>query len=80
MTTIDKVIEIFREQFGLDDKAQIGPDTTIWELGGDSLDEVELCLELEDEFLLKQSITTGPTTPAQFATIIETMQTYQVKR
>ena len=46
----EKVIEIVREQMGVD-KAEVSPQTAfINDLNADSLDTVELVMEFEDEF------------------------------
>ena len=46
----DRVIKIVAEQMGVD-KAKVAPETTfVNDLGADSLDTVELVMELEDEF------------------------------
>ena len=46
----DKVIEIIREQLGQDKDAITDETHFINDLGADSLDTVELVMELEDEF------------------------------
>jgi acyl carrier protein len=46
----DRVIEIVAEQLGAD-KDKVSPDTSfVNDLGADSLDTVELVMELEEEF------------------------------
>lgn len=46
----ERVIDIVSEQLGVD-KAKITPDTSfVNDLGADSLDTVELVMELEEEF------------------------------
>ena len=46
----ERVVSIVAEQMGVD-KAQITPETSfVNDLGADSLDTVELVMELEDEF------------------------------
>jgi len=46
----ERVMNIVAEQMGVD-KAQITPETSfVNDLGADSLDTVELVMELEDEF------------------------------
>ena len=46
----ERVIEIVAEQLGVD-KEKINPDTSfVNDLGADSLDTVELVMELEEEF------------------------------
>lgn len=49
-STYDRVVEIVAEQLGAD-KANIKPETHfVNDLGADSLDVVELVMELEEEF------------------------------
>ena len=46
----ERVIDIVAEQLGVD-KEKISPETSfVNDLGADSLDQVELVLELEEEF------------------------------
>ena len=46
----DRVIDIVAEQLGVD-KEKVTPDTSfVNDLGADSLDTVELVMELEEEF------------------------------
>ncbi|MEO1497599.1 MAG: acyl carrier protein [Planctomycetota bacterium] len=46
----ERVIEIVSEQLGVD-KEKISPETSfVTDLGADSLDTVELVMELEEEF------------------------------
>ena len=46
----DRVIEIVAEQLGVD-KEKVNPETSfVNDLGADSLDTVELVMELEEEF------------------------------
>lgn len=53
MNTIDKIKEIIAEQLGLE-AAEITADAKVKDdLGADSLDMVELVMELEEEFSLK---------------------------
>lgn len=53
MSTIDKVKEILAEQLGLE-AAEITADAKVRDdLGADSLDMVELVMELEEAFSLK---------------------------
>lgn len=50
MTTADRVKEVIAEQLGVS-TADLKPETRIVEdLGGDSLDQVEIVMALEDEF------------------------------
>ena len=51
MTSVgDRVIDIVAEQLGVD-KEKVSPDTSfVNDLGADSLDTVELVMELEEEF------------------------------
>lgn len=50
MTIEDRVKKAIGKQFGLDPK-NIGNDQSfVKDLGGDSLDTIELVLEIEDEF------------------------------
>lgn len=45
----DRVKEVFAEQFGIE-KAELNGASTLDGLGADSLDLVEVCMGLEDEF------------------------------
>ena len=48
--TAERVIEIIGEQLGVD-KEKVSPETSfVNDLGADSLDTVELVMELEEEF------------------------------
>jgi len=50
MSTIDKVIEVVIDKLGVEED-KIVPDTSfIDDLGADSLDTVELIMQLEEEF------------------------------
>ena len=47
---VERVIDIVAEQLGVD-KEKVSPDTSfVNDLGADSLDTVELVMELEEEF------------------------------
>lgn len=49
-TVSDRVIDIVAEQLGVD-KAKVSPESNfVNDLGADSLDTVELVMELEEEF------------------------------
>ena len=49
-TVADRVIDIVADQLGVD-KEKISPETSfVNDLGADSLDTVELVMELEEEF------------------------------
>jgi acyl carrier protein len=45
-----RVIQILAEQLGLRDTAHVRPESTLRELGADSLDDVELVMAFEDEY------------------------------
>jgi acyl carrier protein len=49
MMELDKIKKILVEQLDVDEEA-IKPETTIEELGADSLDLVEMIMNLEEEF------------------------------
>ncbi len=49
MTVLEKITEIFHNQMG-DDDMVITADTTLEQAGLDSLDMVEIIMELEDAF------------------------------
>ncbi|KAH9605854.1 hypothetical protein KSS87_012490, partial [Heliosperma pusillum] len=63
--TIDKVIEIVRSQLALDKGAKVSGDTKFTELGADSLDTVEIVMELESNF----DISVNEDSAADIATI-----------
>ncbi len=46
----EKVKEIIMEQLSINDPDAIAPETTLEDLGADSLDMVEVIMALEDEF------------------------------
>jgi len=48
--TVDKVRKIIAAQLGMDDMAAITGDSKFADLGADSLDTVEIMMELEEEF------------------------------
>lgn len=49
MSDLDKLKEILSEQLGIDEES-ITPDTTIEDLGADSLDLVEAVMNIEEAF------------------------------
>ncbi|MBR1676082.1 MAG: acyl carrier protein [Clostridia bacterium] len=65
MDTFEKVASLLSEQLGVD-KAEITPDSdVVKDLGADSLDIVQMLMELEDQF--------GITVPEEEATEIKTV-------
>lgn len=49
--TLEKVKAILESQFGISDSETVQPETKLREdLGGDSLDAVEITMQLEDDF------------------------------
>lgn len=50
MTTQESIIDILRTELGLEESLPITPETTLAELGADSLDTVELVTAIEEEF------------------------------
>ena len=65
MDTFEKVASLLSEQLGVD-KAEITPDSdVVKDLGADSLDVVQMLMELEDQF--------GITVPEEEATEIKTV-------
>ena len=50
MSTIDKVIEVVIEKLGVEEDKIVPDASFIDDLGADSLDTVELIMQLEEEF------------------------------
>ncbi len=48
--TLDKVCTIVRKQLAVPDEQAVTGDTTLADLGADSLDQVEIVMGLEEEF------------------------------
>lgn len=54
LSTEERLIEILHDHFG-DDKSRINSDTDMVEdLGTDSLDLIELCMSIEEEFKIPE--------------------------
>lgn len=54
METVERVIKVIHEQFGIDTD-KLFPEATIESLSLDSLDRVELAMGLEEEFGVEMS-------------------------
>ena len=50
MEILNKVTDIIKEKMTLSDEMQINPDTSVEELNLDSMDLVEIVMEIENEF------------------------------
>ncbi|CAB4310836.1 unnamed protein product [Prunus armeniaca] len=48
--TVQKVVEIVRQQLALPPESEVTPDSKFASLGADSLDTVEIVMGLEEEF------------------------------
>lgn len=70
MSTFEKVVEMLVEEKGLDAEA-IKPESTWAELGLDSLDTVELVMNVEDTFGVSLEMTEDMATVADIVKVID---------
>lgn len=70
MSTFEKVVEMLVEEKGLEAEA-IKPESTWAELGLDSLDTVELVMNVEDTFGVSLEMTEDMKTVADIVKVIE---------
>lgn len=70
MSTFEKVVEMLVEEKGLDAEA-IKPESTWAELGLDSLDTVELVMNVEDSFGVSLEMTEDMATVADIVKVID---------
>lgn len=68
--TFDRVCDIIRETAGLDD-VEMKPESTLEELGLDSLGTVEILVAVEDEFGIELDTDENPTTVGEFVSAVE---------
>jgi acyl carrier protein len=70
MTTFDKVVKILVD-YNDCDASQITPETTLADLGLDSLDTVELVMNFEEEFGITIEMNEGLQTIADVVALID---------
>lgn len=70
MTTFDKVVKILVD-YNDCDASQITPETTLTDLGLDSLDTVELVMNFEEEFGITLEMNEGLQTIADVVALID---------
>ena len=68
--TFDRVCDIIRETAGLDD-VEMKPESTLEELGLDSLGTVEILVAVEDEFGIELDTDENPKTVGEFVSAVE---------
>ena len=68
--TFDRVCDIIRETAGLDD-VEMKPESTLEELGLDSLGTVEILVAVEDEFGIELDTDENPETVGEFVSAVE---------
>ena len=71
-STFDHVCAIVREQGGLDD-VELTADTTLAEVGLDSLATVEAVMACEDEFGIEIDAESNPTTIGEFVDMVDAL-------
>ena len=69
-STFDRVVSILREQDGLED-VELTPETTLADLGLDSLAIVEAAMALEDEFDVEFDVDSAPETIGDFVDMVD---------
>ncbi|EEF51709.1 acyl carrier protein 4, chloroplastic [Ricinus communis] len=71
--TVDKVCDIVRKQLALAPEIKLSPESKFSELGADSLDTVEIVMELEQEFEIsvEEESSQNITTVQEAADLIE---------
>ncbi|WP_455139146.1 phosphopantetheine-binding protein [Thermophilibacter sp.] len=70
-STFDRVCAIVREQAGLDDAAELTPETKLTEIGLDSLATVEAVMACEDEFGIEIDAESNPETIGEFVSMVD---------
>ncbi|CAA6667833.1 unnamed protein product [Spirodela intermedia] len=73
--TVAKICEIVRSQLALDEKKEVTAESKFAELGADSLDTVEIVMELEEQFGITVNEDSSPsiTTVQEAADLIESL-------
>ena len=71
-STFDRVCAIVREQGGLDD-VELTAETTLAEVGLDSLATVEAVMACEDEFGIEIETDSNPETVGELVALIESL-------
>ena len=71
-TTFDRVCAIIREQAGADD-VELTAETTLSEVGLDSLSTVEAVMACEDEFGIEIDAESNPATVGEFVSMVESL-------
>lgn len=69
-STFERVCDIIRDNAGADD-VELKPETTMSELGLDSLATVEVVVACEDEFDIKIDQDATPATVGEFVELVE---------
>lgn len=70
-STFERVCDIIRDNAGADD-VELKPETTMSELGLDSLATVEVVVACEDEFDIEIDQDATPATVGEFVELVET--------
>lgn len=68
--TFERVCDVIRETAGLDD-VEMKPESTLEEIGLDSLGNVEILVAVEDEFGIQLDTEENPKTVGEFADTVE---------
>ena len=68
--TFERVCDVIRETAGLDD-VEMKPESTLEEIGLDSLGTVEILVAVEDEFGIQLDTEENPKTVGEFADTVE---------
>ena len=72
-STFERVCAIVREQGGLDDDFELTRETTLSEVGLDSLATVEAVMACEDEFGIEIDAESNPTTIGEFVDMVDAL-------